>query len=47
MKPGPWTARVYTGAREPGPDVELRFVDEENGGVDVRWFNEKLIFGEV
>jgi hypothetical protein len=47
MKPGPWTTRVYTGARESGPGVELRFVDEENGGIDVRWLNEKLIFGEV
>jgi hypothetical protein len=47
MKPGPWTARVYLGGGETGPDEELRFVDEENGGADLRWLNEKLIFGEV
>ena len=47
MKPEPWTTRVYMGASESGPDVELRFVDEANGGVSVRWLNEKLIFGEV
>ena len=47
LKPGPWTTRIFMGAGESGPDVELRFVDEENGGVDARWLNEKLIFGEV
>lgn len=47
MKPGPWTTRVYMGAGPSGPDVELRFVDDAYGGVNVRWLNEKLIFGEV
>jgi hypothetical protein len=47
MKPGPWTTRVYMGASESGPDVELRFVDDAYGDVNVRWLNEKLIFGEV
>jgi hypothetical protein len=47
MKPGPWTTRVYVGADDSDPNVELSFVDESNGGVDARWLNEKLIFGEV
>jgi len=47
MKPGPWTTRVYVGAGDSAPDVELRFVDESNGDANVRWLNEKLIFGEV
>ena len=47
MKPGPWTTRVYLGATKSAPDIELSFVDEENGGVAVHWLNEKLIFGEV
>jgi hypothetical protein len=47
MKPGPWTTRVFMGTGESDPNVELRFVDEGSGGVDVHWLNEKLIFGEV
>jgi len=47
MKPGPWTTRVYVGAGDSAPDVELRFVDDAYGGANVRWLNEKLIFGEV
>ena len=47
MKSGPWTTRVYIGAKESAPEVELRFIDEANGGVSARWLNEKLIFGEV
>ncbi len=46
-KPGPWTTRVYLGIGKSSPDVELRFVNEANGGVDVHWLNDKLIFGEV
>jgi hypothetical protein len=47
MKPGPWTARAYLGAVESAPDVELTFVDVVEGEPDMRWLNEKLVFGEV
>jgi hypothetical protein len=47
MKPGPWTTRVYVGRTDSAPEVELRFIDETNGGVSAHWLNEKLIFGEV
>jgi hypothetical protein len=47
MKPGPWTTRVYIGAGPSDPDVELRFVDDAYGGANIRWLNEKPIFGEV
>jgi len=47
MKPGPWTTRVYVGGTDSAPEVELRFIDETNGGVSAHWLNEKLIFGEA
>jgi len=45
-KPGPWTTHVYVGATGR-TDLELVFVDETNGGVELKWLNEKLLYGQV
>jgi hypothetical protein len=46
-QPGPYTTRIYIGSAANKPDVELVLVDEVNGGVTLRWLNEKLLFGQV
>ena len=46
MKPGPWTTHVYLGSGA-NPEIELVFVDETNGGVGIKWLNEKLLYGQV
>ncbi len=46
-KPGPWTTSVYFGSDASYEVLKLSFIDHGNGGVQVDWLNEKLVFGRV
>ena len=47
-KPGPWTTTVFIGGVGlDGRWLKLSLRDHENGGVQVQWLNEKLLFIEV
>lgn len=48
-KPGPWATEVRISNTEGGeaPLLLLSFTDHANGGVDIHWMNEKLIYGSV
>jgi hypothetical protein len=47
MKPGPWTTRVYVGSGDQEAGLVLMAVDHASGGLNVRWLNEKLLYGQV
>jgi len=44
---GSWTTTVYIGFQDSRALVKLTFVDHANGGAELEWMNEKLIFGRV
>jgi hypothetical protein len=46
-KEGPWTTTVYFGFQESRARVKLAFVNHANGGTELEWMNEKLVFGRV
>jgi len=47
-KPGPWATEIWIrdvqGEKAP---LLLSFTDHANGGVEIHWINEKLIYGSV
>ena len=46
-KPGPWSTRVsIRKANKDMPEI-LTFRDHASGGVQIRWLNEKLLYGSV
>jgi hypothetical protein len=47
MKPGPWTTRVYVGSGDQEAGLVLTAVDHASGGLNVRWMNEKFLYGQV
>ena len=46
MKEGPWATTVYIGSGSHEV-LKLSFIDHSNGGAQVEWLNEKLVFGRV
>jgi hypothetical protein len=47
-KPGPWsTTALIGGVGLNGRLLKLSFVDHANGGVQVQWLHEKLLFVQV
>ncbi len=47
-KPGPWSTAVFIGGVGlNGHLLKLSFVDHANGGVQMQWLNEKLLFVQV
>ncbi len=47
MKPGSWTTVVWVRDSGGGVPQMLTFTDHGNGGINIRWLNEKLLFGSV
>jgi hypothetical protein len=47
MKNGPWITVVYIGFSDGSEPLKLSFIDHANGGVQVEWLSEKLLFGRV
>jgi len=47
MRAGPWTTAVWIRNSDRGVPEMLTFVDHGSGGVDIRWLNEKLLYGSV
>ena len=47
MKAGPWATAVWVGDRKGSSLLQLAFLDHANGGVNIRWLNEKLLYGSV
>ncbi len=46
MKSGPWTTTVFIVVPDAQP-IELSFLDHGNGGVQVQWLSERLLFARV
>jgi hypothetical protein len=46
-KPGPWVSTLHIGSAGQGPSVVITFRDHSNNPVDVKWLNEKLLYGSV
>ena len=46
MRPGPWTTHFYFARANSQPDLVLTVLDHGNT-IDVRWLNEKLLYGQV
>jgi hypothetical protein len=44
---GPWTTTIYLDLQEAQPPLKITFVNHANGGAEIQWMNEKLIFGRV
>jgi hypothetical protein len=44
---GPWITVVYIGFSDGSEPLKLSFIDHANGGAQVEWLNEKLLFGRV
>lgn len=44
---GPWTTDIYMGPAGDRETLKLSFVDHANGGAQVQWLSEKLLFGRV
>jgi hypothetical protein len=44
-KPGPWSENIYFGSDSNEEVWKLTFIDQI--GVDTRWLNEKLVYGQV
>jgi len=47
MNNAPWTTVVYIGSTGDHEMLKLSFIDHANGGVQVQWLSEKLLFGRV
>jgi len=47
MKAGPWATVVWIGNHSGGSLLQLAFFDHASGGVEIRWLNEKLLYGSV
>jgi hypothetical protein len=44
---GPWTTAIYIVSTAGHEALKLSFIDHANGGVQVQWLSEKLLFGRV
>jgi hypothetical protein len=42
-----WITVIYVGFSDGSEPLKLSFIDHANGGVQVEWLNEKLLFGRV
>lgn len=48
MKNGPWNTDIYVLGNRANPlKLKVTFLDHGNGGVRVKWLNEKLLFFQV
>jgi hypothetical protein len=47
MKAGPWSTTIYIGSDVGSEVLKLSFLVHANGGAEIRWLNEKLVFGKV